>query len=596
MDADKARFRQGFPEKIGGWVQSTVDTFIGVCRSIFTWVTLTDTILTGIGTSKKYYVDDSGMLEDITPIRDTNSLGADPLTSFAAGSGVITVTDTGHGASVGDFVTFTGATAFDGLTSGDLNQEHEVTQVIDVNSYRVDTGGSATLGSVAGGGAGITAAYQLSVGADQPVLGSGWGSSFWGREEWGSPALTSTVSGSLRRWTQVNWGEDLLFAPRYGEIYRYDASSGGRGVAIDTEGGASDVPVIVSEILLASRERILMALGTNEIGGSDQDEMLIRWTDFEDYLNWTPDVDNSAGGIRLAQGSGIVTGLETQSEILVWTDVALYALQFVGGEDVFSVRLLSPNTSIAGPGAKVSYLGATFWMGARGFFAFDGRISRLPCPVEDFVFNDISTDNFAKTVCGSNDRFNEVWWIYPSDGESEPNRYVAMNVSDGTWTVGTLGRTAWSDRAVGREYPRAASTDGYIYTHEFGLDDGSTNPPSAILSYVESAPVEIGPNDEIGRGDRISFVNRLIPDITFRNSTAVAPTLTYVFRQRKYPGNAYGDEDTSVAMVTVVDQYTGKKSIRLRARAIAMRVENEEVGVDWRLGSQRFETRTDGRK
>ncbi len=597
MDADKARFRAGFPEKIGGWVKATTETFTGVCRSLFTWVTLSDRILTAVGATSKYYIENSGLLSDITPIDRSATLGANPLQSVSAGSGVIIVTHATHGASVGDYVIVSGATAFDGLTVGDLNQEMIITQVDNVNTYRVDTGGVATAGATSGGGGAVNIDYLLPSGSESSVYGAGWGAGAWSRSTWSSASTSTTLASALRRWSQSNWGEDLIFAPRYGAIYWYDSSVGTRATLLSDEVGASDVPLVTTEILVSTKERIAVALGCNEIGSSVHDHMFVRWSDYENNLDWTPSTTSAAGGFRLTHGSAIVTALESPGEIAIWTDTALYMMPFVGQSDnIFNLQLVSGNSTIAGPTAKTSYLGVLFWMGHRGFYAYDGRVSRLPCTVEDFVFTNISQANIDKTVCGSNGRFNEIWWHYAEEGYDEPNRYVALNVSDGTWTIGTLSRTAWIDRSLGNNYPRAAAQDGYIYTHEYGLDDGSTDPSTAILSYVESAPVEIGPTDEIGRGDRISFVNRLIPDITFRSSTNAAPTMTYVFKERSYPGVAYSSESSSVLGGATVDQYTGKKSIRLRARAIAMRVENEEVGTDWRLGTQRVETRTDGRK
>lgn len=595
VDCDKVRFRQGFPEKIGGWIKYSTSTFTGMARNMFTWVTLDDSILTAIGTNVKIYSEESGTFTDITPIRRTASLGANPLTSVGAGSGYITITDNTHGATVGDYVTISGATAFDGLTTANLNKEHVITSIIDANSYRVNTGGTATAGSVAGGGAGVSAAYQLNAGANGVVYGSGWGAGAWSRSAWSSAAESSTLTGSLRLWTMDNWGEDLLFAPRYGVIYRYDSSANTRGAAISTEGGASNVPTTVTEILVFSQERIVMALGCNALGSSDHDELMVRWTDYEDYLDWTPASGAAAGGFRLTAGSRIVTGLEANGQVIVWTDTAMFLISFVGGTDIFQQDMISMNTSIIGSMAKTSMRGVVYWMGERGFYAFDGRVTNLPCPIEDYVFGDLDADGRGKVFAVTNDRFNEVWWFYPSSGATECDSYVIYNTVEGVWAYGAMERTAWIDRGL-YSRPRACGTDGYVYIHEYGLDDGSTDPATAISSYIESAPFEIGGDQDIGRGDRFAFVNRLIPDVTFRNSSGASPTLTYTFKKRNYNGLAYTSENTSVAKGATVDQYTGHKSIRLRARAIALRVENAEVGTDWRLGVQRFEVRTDGAK
>lgn len=592
VDCDKVRFRKGFPEKIGGWVRYTTEAFVGVCRALYSWATLDDSILTAIGTHLKYYVEEGGTLTDITPIRSSVTLGTDPFATVN-GSGVVTVTHTAHGAATNDYVTFSGAVDTNGITAAQLNLEFQVT-VIDADSYTITTAGTAS-STGSGGGSSIDADYQINTGASSAVYGSGWSAGAWSRGTWSSAASATTLQSSIRLWTQDAYGEDLLFAPRYGEIYRYDSSVGGRAEAISNEGSANEVPTVVTEVLVAPNERIVFALGCNAIGSADHDELLIRWSDYENYLEWEPTSTTAAGGFRLSAGSRIITGIRARQEILVWTDVAMFGIQFAGNsEEVYQSYLIDPNVNIIGPLAKASLNGVTYWMGDRGFYAYDGRVTPLPCPLEDFVFDNIDEDSRAKIVCGTNLMFNEVWWIFPSGGGTEPCCYVVFNPLENVWFHGTLTRTAWLDRGLYNR-PRGASTDGYIYVHEQGVDDGSTTPVTAINSYLTSAPVEIGGSEEIGRGDRIAFVNRMIPDVTFRTSTG-SPTLTFTFRQKNYPGSETFEEDTSIAKGVTVDRYTGKKSIRLRARAIAMKVSNEEVGADWRLGTQRFETRTDGRK
>lgn len=572
----------------------TAQAFAGMCRSMHTWATLRDETLTAIGTSSKYYVEDSGDVTDITPIRDTVTLGSNPITT-SSGSGIVTIADTNHGAQAGDYVIISGATAFNDLTTGQLNQEFVVLTVPDVDTFTVDTGGTANASS-SGGGASVQVQYLLGSGGASSSFGSGWGAGAWGRGTWSSAAEVTTLSASLRLWSQSNYGEDLLFAPRYGPIYRFDSSAGGRGALISAEGGANEVPTTVTEILVAPNERIVLALGCNEIGGSDHDELLIRWSDYENYLEWEPTSTTAAGGFRLQSGSRIITGLLVNREILIWTDTTLFGLSFVGStEAVFQSYIVEPMTDIIGPLAKAAYGSAVYWMGSGGFYVYDGRARPLFCPVEDYVFNDLNIDQQAKVACGTNAKQNEVWWLYPSLGSEEPNKYVIYNVLEDVWYYGTIDRTFWLDRGL-FSYPRAASTDGYIYTHEFGVDDGSTTPASAIESYVVSAPVEMGGNEDMGRGDRIAFVNKLVPDVTFRNSTGAMPTLTYTFMQRDYPGLAYEEESSTIDKGATVDRYTKKKSIRLRARALALKVYNNEVGTDWRIGVQRFEARTDGRK
>lgn len=593
VDGDKVRFGAGFAEKIGGWSKVSATAFVGYCRSLFAWTLLSGSNVLGIGTNLKFYTETGGTITDITPIRKTtNPLAGNPIAS-TSGSGVVTITDTAHGCAVGDYVTISGATAFNDLTTGQLNQEFVVATVPTANTFTVDTGGTANASS-SGGGASVVANYQLSVGAASFVFGAGWGAGAYSRGTWGSASVTTTVSAALRLWSQDNFGEDLLFAPRYGGIYRYDGGSGGRGALISSEGGASNVPASVIEILVSPNERIVFAFGCPPVGSSTMDPLLVRWTDYEDYLEWTPGTTNASGGVRLSAGSACVTSMKTRQEILCWTDTALYGFSFVGGTDIYQNYMIDGNIDIIAPLAKAQWQGRVVWMGKNGFYMYDGRVYQIECPLEDYIFRNMNRDHTFKIHAGTNALFGEIWWFYPSTNATEPDRYVVFNMTDNIWYDGSLPRTAWFDRGLS-SYPRAAGADGYLYYHEYGFDDGSTTPASAILSYVESAPLEIG-GDDLGKGDRFIFCDRLVPDLTFRGSTAASPALTYTFKKRNWPGATYVDEDSSVAQTGTVDEYTNRVDLRMRARAIALRVENEQTGVDWRLGTQRFRVRTDGER
>lgn len=584
-DCDKVRFRQGFPEKIGGWTRATLSPFLGVCRSIHQWSSLIGTAYRSVGTNLKIYRERGGTLTDITPIRSSATLGANPFQTVS-GSPDVTVTHSAHGAVTGDFVTFSGASAVGGIT---ISGEYQIS-VINGNSYRITHSSSASSGAT-GGGASVSAAYQINTASSSAVFGTGWGTGTWGRGTWGSSSTSRTLSSNLRTWTQDNWGEDLVFCPRYGGIFYWDLSAGGRGVNVSTLPGASQAPLIVTEVLTVPDSGQVMALGVNPEGSSVFDPMYIRWTDYESPAVWGALTTNAAGGFRLTAGSEIVTGLRTAKEILVWTDTSLYSITFIKGVDIFRRDLIDANVNIIGHMAKAAYKGVVFWMGKGGFYAYNGRVSSLPCSVEDYVFGNINTEQVQKTHCAVNSLFGEITWYYPSVGSSETDRYVTFNVDENCWYYGALTRTAWADRGISSN-PVAAAADGYLYLHESGLDDGSTNPPSAISAFVETAPFEIP--SQGGKGSKFYFISKLVPDITFRASTNASPSVTYTLKKNRYPGGQTTQDERSVLMESSVNQYTDYANVRLRGRAFSFRVSSNQTGVDWRLGSNRFQIRTDG--
>ena len=596
FDGDKIRFRSGYVERIGGWEQVS-GPFIGTARKLHDFVTLASQSLLFIGTHKKVYLEDSGSLYDITPIRRTVTLGTDPLETQGIGTGIVRVTDPGHGATLGDYVTFSGATAFDGITTGDLNKEHEIVNIVNVNSYDVDTGGVATSGSTSGGGSAVVAAYQINIGLDITVLGPGWGAGTWGRFTWGSGS-GSLAGQTLRLWFADDYGEDLIFNLADGSIYYWDASLGtsARAVLLSSLTGASDVPVVARKTLVSETDRHVLCFGANPIGSADQDPLLIRWSSQESLTDWTPRATNTAGDIRLSQGSEIVTAIRTSRQILVWTDHTLHSIQFLGPPFTFGTALLADNVRIAGPNVAVGVNDLVFWMGQENFFLYDGRIQPIPCSVRDYVFSDINRNQSFKFHAGSLASQNEVWWYYCSAASDEIDRYVVYNYLEQVWYYGNLARTAWNDRATGqRSYPQATGSDGYLYDHEFGLDDGSVSPAVPVNAFVQSADFDIG------EGDNFMFINRIIPDLSFNSSTAAAPEVTFTMTARDYNGRAAGDGSDSgdvvrSAVISGQDNYTNQLFMRLRGRQMALRLESDTLGVKWRLGAPRLDVRADGRR
>ena len=596
-DGDKIRFRSGFVERIGGWVKVGTEAFNGTCRKLHDFVTLSSENLLFMGTNTKAYLEDSGVLYDITPIRRTVTLGANPITTQSAGTGVIRVTDVGHGATLGDFVTFSGANAVDGLTQSNLNKEQEVTAVIDPNTYTVDTGGVSTSGSTAGGGSSVVAAYQINIGLNTTILGPGWGAGTWGRFTWGSGA-GSLAGQSLRLWFADDFGEDLLMNIADEDIYYWDASAGtgSRAVPLSSLAGASNVPTVARKVLVSEVDRHILCFGANPIGETEQDPLLIRWSSQESPTEWTPAPENTAGDIRLSQGSEIVTALRTSRQILIWTDHSLHSLQFLGPPYTFGTALLGDNIRIAGPNTSISFNDVVFWMGQENFYLYDGRIQPIPCSVRQYVFTDINRNQSFKFHAGSLASQSEVWWYYCSGSSEEIDRYVVYNYLEQTWYYGNLARTAWNDRAAGqRSYPQAASTDQYLYDQEFGLDDGSQSPAVAVDAFVQSSDFDIGD------GDQFMFIRRIIPDLNFSNSTATAPEVEFTMTARNYNGNVTGQGSDSgdvirSSVISGQDNYTNQLFMRLRGRQMNLKVTSDTKGVNWRLGAPRLEMRPDGRR
>ena len=604
-DCDMVRFRYGVPEKIGGWQQDSSSTFLGTCRALHTYVSLAGSVYTGVGTNLKYYIYLGGTFNDITPLRSTTSAG-DVTFSATNGSSTITATDTSHGAVANDFVTFSGAATLGGLvTAAVLNQEYQIATIVNANSYTFtakDTSGNevtANASDSGNGGGSTVGKYQINTGLNSTVFGTGWGTGTWGRGTWGSSS-TPTVSDTLRLWSHDNFGEDLIFNVRDGGIYYWDTSAKTLGTdravtlaSLDTD---SAIPTIAKQVLVSDRDRHIVAFGCDgETTIGTQDPLLIRFSDAESTTTWNALATNSAGELRVGSGSEIICAVETRQQIIVFTDSSLHAMQFLGPPFTFGISQVSENITIMGPMAAKAVDDTIFWMGQEDFYVFDGRVQKLPCAVRSYIFDDFNTAQNQKVFAALNSTFDEVWWFYPSGDSTEIDKYVIYNYQEQAWSYGSLARTAWLDRGI-NDYPLATGTDYYLYDHEFGLDDGSTNPPSAISSHVESSQVDIGD------GEQFVFIRRLIPDVTFGGSTATSPAATFTLKTRNFPGGAYLSSDDSTvtqseaATSTVVEQFTTQAFVRLRGRSFALRVASSAEQVQWRLGSPRVEVRQDGRQ
>ena len=613
-DGDKIRFREGYPEKIGGWAAKGENEFIGSCRALKPWLTLDSDRLVGVGTHLKYYIEDGGVFYDITPIRNTTAAG-DVTFSATTGSHVITVTDTNHEAKLGDFVTFSGAVGLGGAITADvLNQEYQIqtstnstytiharTANTDINQYYDggvidDTAAyvSATSGDTNTGGSNTVGAYQVQSGVDTSTFGNGWGAGTWSRGAWNSKASVNVLAETLRLWQHDTFGEDLIFCVRDGPIFYWDTSGSvsQRGVYLSTITSASNTPLVAKQVMVSDIDRHVIAFGCNPLGSNVQDPLLIRFSDQENPANWTPLTTNTAGDLRIGSGTAIVQAVETRQEILIFTDQGLHSMQFIGPPFTFGINRVSENLSIRSPNSAVAIGDNVYWMGVDQFYVYSGNVAQLNCTVKEKVLTDINNEQSEKIFVGVNSGYGEIWWFYPSLESDNIDKYVVYNYNQDIWYYGTLDRTAWIDMGVD-DYPIAAGTDGKLYFHEFGHDDQSTPTPTAINAFVQSAPIDLGD------GEVFSYVRKLIPDVTFRNSTNAAPTVDYTIDAFNYNGGLQVSSDTAniVKSSSVpIEQYTEKVDLRVRGRAIALKVQSSQTGTTWRLGLNRLDIRPDGKR
>jgi hypothetical protein len=612
FDGDKIRFRSGYPEKVGGWAALSYNTFIGVCRSLWNWVTLKQYNLMGVGTNLKFYVEDGGEYYDITPIRETNTNPTGEITlDITNGSDILTITDTGADAlQVNDFVTIAGATDLGtvstNVTAAVLNQEFQIVSVISGTQYTVQLSVTANETASDSTMTGLTIEYQINTGFDVFTIGTGWGTGPWGRLGWGD-GFTTGFGLQLRLWSQANFGEELLFSPRGGALFLWQPG-GGSTPAYGTRGAVvsgTDVPSKINQIMVSDSTRIVICFGCNDYGTYDStpiDPLLIRWSEQESFTGWTPAITNQAGSYRLSRGSEIIGSIQTRQEIVVWTDAAVYSMQYLGPPFVWGFTLLADNISIVSPNAIATAAGVVYWMGVDKFYMYAGRVETLPCSVRTYVFNDINRDQEAQFFAGTNEGFSEIWWFYCSKNSTVVDRYVIFNYLDRVWYYGTLNRTAWLDSPL-RQFPMGATTNNIVVFHEAAVDNGETNPPSPINAYIQSSDFDI--ND----GHNYGFVWRMLPDITFDGSntegeTSNNPFVTFTVRPKQNPGAGYGVSTNP--SVTSAQSYAGQTSYnvqefteiiysRVRGRQMAFKVESNSLGTQWQLGIPRIDIRPDGR-
>jgi len=591
-ESDKVRFRQGMPEKIGGWQRISTSTFQGVCRSLHSWVTLVNLTLTSVGTNLKYYLETGGAYYDITPIRATVTL-TNPFATSSGSPTIVTVTDANGGYKNGDFVTFSNASAVGGLT---LNGEFQITYTTG-NTYTIVSPSSAS--SAATGGGTVTAVYQINSGAELETPLRGWSAGAWGESTWGNGGASTE---SLRIWSQGNFGEDLILGHRGSPVFFWDASANtpldNPATLLSAESGASNVPTAQNIILVSDINRFVFCFGANPLGTNVQDPMLIRWSDQEDATNWTPTATTQAGDLRLSRGSEIVAAEQTRQELLVWTDFSVYSLQYVGAPVVWAAQLVGENSSIMSQNSVAVADNVAYWFGKDKFYMYDGGVKVLPCDVKRYVFSNINRANIEQVFGSTNEGFDEIWWFYPSSGSNENDRYVVYNYVQKIWYYGNLTRTAWLDSGIGA-FPVAATNSHNLVQHEVGLDDAETGTTVPIVASITSAQFDL---DE---GDKFMLVSRMVPDITFEGSTADSPVVNMSLSALQNSGSGFndplsesGNSGGSVIRTAAspVEKFTEQIYLRVRGRQVSFKVESTAVGVTWQLGSPRIDMRPDGRR
>jgi hypothetical protein len=692
---DKIRFRQGYPEKIGGWTPINITSYVGDVSSIIQYGTTDSNEIISIATDEKNYVLIGTELTDITPLRITYITSTTPSTDncfkTTDESTTVTVTLTGHGGSDGDYVTFSGSAAVGGVIAANLNTEFKISNVAN-NTFDITVAAAATSTVAAGGGTSIVAAFQYPVGSSTITFGYGWSAGTWNRSTWGSSASTPVVIPA-RLTFQDKFNNDVIYNIQDSDIFywEYDSGLSNRAVKLNTLVNSRAVPEQVGKVMFAASGHLL-ALSCTSYGRSTTagqsissitrsgttatvttgsghnlsvydwvdftgqapsayqgefqvvtvpssttftytlpydpgasaspagtyvevtysgtlDPMLIRFANVDATIGpepeeWKPELTNSAGFIRVKQGSQIITGFRTRQEVLIFTDTALSTLQFLGTEEVFAIQEISDSINIIGPKVVAEANNVVYWMGADKFFAYDGRVNTLPCTLKQYVFEDMNKNNGFLNFAGVNSEFNEIIWFYCSGGSNSINRYVIYNYEEKIWYYGNLTRTSWASAGT-IKFP-LATHNGYVYKHEDGKDNVVTPgaDPTAIDAFIESA--DMGFED----GDSFVLTKRVIPDVNFTNSdtaTAQGATLTpevqVTVGVRNFPGaasstsNVAGNTLTRDVVTTAsVDQYTNQVYVRARGRQMNFKIASEDVGVQWQLGTTRVDFKPDGRR
>ena len=589
VDGDKIRFRKGLPQKIGGWTKFSTDYYVGVGRALEQWFALDGSRLEALGTDRKVYAYASGTSQDITPIRSTEALVN--AISTTSSSDIITITDTTHGAIQGDFVTLSSvSTDVGGIPAATLDAEYEILSIANVDAYTIQS--SATATSSVGPTANCTVTYQLNIGPSEQTFGYGWGAGTWSAGTWNTPRTSSQITLDARLWSINNWGEDLIITQKDGGTYEWDTSGGmtdNRATVI------ANAPTNSTLSLVSTETRHVVCMGTETTIGdiATQDKMFIRWSDQEDYNQWTPNVTNSAGSQRIAGGSEIRCARPAKGTILVWTDTTMQSMSFIGPPFIFGFRQLGNDCGAVGLNSAMVIDDVAYWMSDGQFFRYAGSVQEIPCPILNHVFDDINKTQYAQVYAAQNSEFSEVIWYYCSSSADQNDRYVIYNYLENSWYFGTMDRSTYQDNGVelnplATEYLSTSNastistinglTEGrsLIYAQESGVDaDGS-----ALTAYIQSG------DGDIADGETFSFINKVIPD--FQNQTG---NTVITLSVKDYP-----NDTATVGETLTVNNTTRFVNTRIRGRQSNIKIENNNIGDNWRFGTLRVNIKQDGKR
>ena len=589
IDCDKVRFRKGLPQKIGGWTKFSEEYYVGVGRALEQWFALNGSRYEAIGTDRKVYAYASGTSQDITPIRETATLVNAIITTNT--SATLTISDTAHGADVGDFVTLSNVSAnVGGIVSTTLDAEYEILTITNVDAYTVLS--SATATSTVGPSANCTATYQLNIGPSEQTFGYGWGSGAWSASTWGTARTTSNVTLDARLWSINNWGEDLIITQKDGGTYEWDTSGGmsdNRATAI------ANAPTTSSLSLISTETRHVVCMGTETTISSPatQDKMFIRWSDQENYNYWTPNVTNSAGSQRIAGGSEIRCARPAKGTILVWTDTTMQSMSFIGPPFIFGFRQLGNDCGAVGLNSAMVIDDVAYWMSDGQFFRYAGSVQEIPCPVLNHVFDNINKIQYAQVYAAQNSNFSEVIWYYCSSASDQCDRYVIYNYLENSWYFGTMDRSTYQDNGVefnplATEYLANSNATSFstingvtqgrslIYAQESGVNaDGA-----ALSAYIQSG------DGDIADGETFSFINKVIPDFQDQTGNTVI-TLSV----KDYP-----NDSATVGETLTVNNTTRFVNTRIRGRQSNIKIQNNDIGDNWRFGTLRVNIKQDGKR
>ena len=590
INSDKIRFRKGLPQKIGGWTKFSTTYYVGVGRALFAWFDLDGSRYEALGTNRKVYTYASGTSQDITPIRQSNTL-ANVFTTSTSNANV-TVNHTSHGAIVGDFVTIANVSSSDvgGIANTSLQGEFEIQYITNTDAYVILTNGTAT--STVTDTANCEIDYQINVGPNQQTLAYGWNTGAYSDGTWNTPRTTSEVTIDLRQWSLNNWGEDLILTQRDGGTYLWDTSigmSGNRATII------ANAPTTSTLSVIATDTRHLICCGTETTIGTPntQDKLFIRWSDQENYNFWAANATNSAGSQRIAGGSEIRAAKPAKGTILVWTDQSLHSMSFIGPPFIFGFRQLGSDCGAVSMNSVYVIDDVAYWMSDGQFFRYAGAVQEIPCQVLNYVFDDINQTQYGQVYAGQTHNFSEIIWYYCSSSSNQIDRYVIYNTQENIWYFGNLTRSTYLDNGVelnpiATEFlPNNTSntfstisglTKGrsLIYRHEDGVDaDGS-----ALAAFIESG------DGDIADGEDFSFINKVVPDFQDMSGNAVI-----TLRTKDYPN----DTNTTGETITV-NNTTRFYNSRIRGRQSSIKIENTELGSNWRFGTLRINIRPDGKR